>query len=132
MIDDGALFGQVGVVRRHPLDCGLGEPDQEWLAAAEYPAVAHRPPQETARDVATLLIAGIDAVAHQERHRTRVVGDDPEGTIELGVFAIRRVEGRLGRFDQRPEQIRLVVRLCLREHGAQAFEAGPSVHTSPL
>ena len=74
--DQVALLGEVRVGLGHDVDHDGRRLGQERLAPAEQPAVADRPPEDAAQDVAPPLVAGKDVVGDEERDGARVVGDD--------------------------------------------------------
>ena len=66
----------VGVRLAHDVDDDAAEVGHERLAPAEDPAVADRPAEDPAEDVAAALVRRQDAVGDQEDDRPGVVRDD--------------------------------------------------------
>ncbi len=76
-----ALAVQLRICRAHDLDDLLDEPRQEARGDADPPALLDRPAHDAAQDVAAILVGGHDAVGDEERHRARVVGEDPQRAL---------------------------------------------------
>ena len=85
--------------------------------------MAHRAPQDPAQDVAPALVRRQHAVAHEERHGTRVVRDDLVAEA-LGLEAFRVVAQQLPhpRVDRR-EQVGVVVAGHALDDARDALEA---------
>ena len=96
---------------------------QERLAAAQQAAVAHRPPDDPAQDVAAPLVRGQDAVGDEERDRPAVVGDhlvaEALGLERLGVVAQEPAQ----RLVDRREEVGVVVRQDALEDGREPLQA---------
>ena len=125
--DDGqdlvTTLREVGVRVGHRLDDHLGGLDHERLGAPQEPAMPDRSAEDPAQHVAAALVRGCDAVADDERHRARVVGDDLVAEAlrleRVGVVAEElahpRVDGH--------EQVGVVVRVDLLDDARHALEA---------
>ena len=89
---------------------------QEGAGHAQLLPVPHRSPHDLAQHVAAPLVGGHDAVADEERHRPKVIGDHAHGDV-VGARRAARREGAVGaaglladRVQQRGEQVGVVVR----------------------
>ena len=76
--DRVALALELGVRPTHDLHDLVGERRHEARCHADPVALQDRPAHDPPQDVAARLVGRHDAVGDEERHRTRVVGEDPQ------------------------------------------------------
>jgi hypothetical protein len=96
---------------------------EEELLRAELPAVAQRAPDDPAQHVATPLVRRQHAVDDEERARADVVGDHAQRLV-LEVLRARELACRR---DQPLEQIDLVIRVHVLQHGRQSLQSHAGV-----
>ena len=121
---------QLGEGGRHAVRHDAHEVVQERVAPAEQPVVPDGPAQDPAQHVAPLLVRGEDAVGEQEGHGPRVIRQHAEGDAVLPVFGRPRVlepEPLLRRFDDREEEVRVVVRSHALKQRRDPLESGARV-----
>ena len=87
-VDGVGLLDQLGVAGAHQVAHDGGEARQEARLDPDPPALQDRPPHDAAQDVAAVLVGGHDAVGDQERHPARVVGEDPQRAVGVGVLVV--------------------------------------------
>ena len=85
------------------------------------------PPQDPPQHVAAALVRWQDVVGDHHGDRARVVGDYAERYVRGRVGAVAPTRERLGRGDDRPEEIGVVVAADALEHGSNALEAHAGV-----
>ena len=115
---------------RHAIRHHAHEIVEERVAPAEEPVVPDPPAQDPPQHVSPLLVRGEDAVGEQERHRPGVIRQDAEGDAVLPVFGrprIREPESVLRRFDDREEEVRVVVRPHALQQRRDPLESRPRI-----
>ena len=101
----------------------VDEAVEERLLLPELVAVADRAADDPAQHVAAPLVAGDDAVDDQERAGADVVGDHAQARREV----VGRVRLARRRADQRLEEVDLVVRVHVLQHGREPLETHAGV-----
>ena len=111
----------------HFLDDDANQLMQERLGQAEVLAVAHRPPHDLAQHVAAFFVRRNHAVGDEECGRPDVVGDNPHRDAAAFVCAIPGA-GKLADPPQNGhEDVGVVIRLLVLQHGRDALEAHAGV-----
>jgi hypothetical protein len=115
------LQARVGIAhQRHEVGHQLVE---ERRLLAQLVAVADAAAHDAALHVAAALVAGDDAVAHQERGGADVVGDDAQRRVgQVGDAGLAAGGG-----DQLLEDVDLVVAVHVLQDGGQALQAHAGV-----
>ena len=90
----------------HHLDGTLSETAQEGRLHAGRSAEAGGAADDAPQHVATALVAGHDPVGDEEGHGPGVVGQDPQGHVDLVLVAEARAGDLLPQLDQRLEECR--------------------------
>ena len=117
-------FAKLGIWIFHQLGDLADQLVQERLLDAELMAVQHGAAQKPADDVALLLVAGIDVFVDGERPGAEVVGDAAQAAAVFIVRIVADAADFACRFDQRPEDVDVEVRLdALQE--PRPFAPGP-------
>ena len=88
LLDISIMLAQLGVCGLAGLDDSLHQLHQERVSDAQHTAMAGSTAQQAAQHIAAALVGGQDAVGHHEGAAADVVGDDADGDISLGVFAV--------------------------------------------
>ena len=122
---------QLGIGVCHHCSDPLDAPVEEGLGEAEEAAVEHGPAHDPAQDVAPPLVRRGHPVGDEERRRPRVVGDDPQRDVVLGVPPVRLAGQLRGPVDERAQEIRVVVRRFALEHRGDALQPHAGVDRRP-
>jgi hypothetical protein len=131
-VDRVRVLDELGIARAHQLAHARGELRQELLLDADPPALEDRPAHDPPQDVAAVLVGGHDAVGDEERHAARVVGEDAQRAVDVGIGARRLAAELLAEVEQRPELVRLEDRRRALQDRREAVEArGPCRCSAP-
>jgi len=95
---------------------------EERLADAELQPVPDRPPQDPPQDVPALVVRGHHAVGHEDAQRPGVIGDHAQREVRLAPAAVAHARPLRGGFEDRDEQVGLVVAALARQHGGHPLE----------
>ena len=91
-------------------------------------AVAHRPPQNPADDVAGFGVGGQLSVGNGETHGADMVGNDAHGNVNRLVLAVGLASHLPQLLDQRLENIGVVIGLLALYRHAEAFKTHARIH----
>ena len=118
-VDDEVRFVvQLGVPVPEQIDGGLREAGCNEPLAPEPPGVTDGTTQHAPEDVAATVVARDDAVGDQNRHRSAVIGEDPQAHIVHRVTAVLDAGEALSHFEHGPEGVDLEPRPhALEDHG---------------
>ena len=109
-MDEVVVLCDLGVGFPHLLDDDVDHLSEERFGSAQEPAVAHGPAQDSAKYVAPALVRGQDAVGDHERHRARMIGEDPQTRVLLLRGTVPHAGELLGLGHRRTQDVGLEVR----------------------
>ena len=125
--DVGAPLAELGVGAAHGVDRRVGDLEQERALDPEQHAMPRGAPQDPAQHVAAPLVRRQHAVADQEGHRARVIRDDVQRDVLLGVPAAHDARDLLRAREDPGEQVAVVVRRHALDHGGEPLQPGAGV-----
>ena len=99
--DMADVASQPGVGPAHHLDRRLGQGRGDQVLDVQPAGGQHGPADHPAQHVAPTVVGGQDAVGDEHGHAPSVVGQDPQGHVDLGVVAVAAPGERLGPCDHR-------------------------------
>ncbi len=117
------VLDQFRVGATHQLPDERGVAGQEARLEPQVPSLLDRPAHHSPQHIAAILVGGHHAVGSQERHRPRVVGEDPQRPVGLVVIAVGAPRQRLPELDQRRELVGLEDRLLLLQDRRETVQA---------
>ncbi len=93
------------------------------LLMPEHFPVTRGAAQNSSQDIAASFVAGHNAVADQKGHRAAVIGNDPDGNIVVGIFAVGFAGCFFDKADDRSKQIGIVIALDALNDGGEALQS---------
>ena len=116
-------LAQLGIGVPHQLDNLGHQLVQERIVNADLMPVEHRPPQQALDDVFFLVRAGVDVFVDRERAGAHVIGNAPQAASGLAGRIVAYAAHLARRFDQRAQDVDVVVGVDALHHGRRALQA---------
>ena len=125
--DKIGVGGQVGIGLAHDLHDGLDQARAHRLGRAQQARPEHGPANYPAQHVPAVLVGGEHPVRDQERKAPGMVGQHPQGHVDLGVVAVAPAGQLLGPGHERAQHVGLPQRRDVLQDRQQALETGAGV-----
>src|SRR5690606_18586091 len=109
------------VITHHPLDDRY-ETIQERLIHTEYLAIANRPTQQPANDVAATLVRRHDPVTNGKYDSPDMIGDHFQRDVCILTLLVRHTRELTSRLDDRYEQIGIEVGVHILQDRGEALQ----------